>query len=83
VKIDANPMQSAHNAARCKATAKSTGIRCGAPAVRGWAVCRMHGARGGAPPNDQHPNFKTGLRSKRYTKLRKLAMALAKNSYPV
>ncbi len=40
----------------------------------------MHGAWGGALPNDQHPNFKTGLRSKRYTQLRKLAMALAKTT---
>jgi glucans biosynthesis protein len=42
-----NPMQSAHDAPRCKA--KSSGKLCGAPAVRGCRVCRMHRARGGAP----------------------------------
>jgi hypothetical protein len=37
------------NAPRCTATSKRTGQRCNAPAVRGWNVCRFHGARGGAP----------------------------------
>jgi hypothetical protein len=44
-----NPMQSAHDAPRCKAKSKRTGKPCGAPAVRCYRVCRMHGARGGAP----------------------------------
>src|SRR5690348_13548257 len=44
-----NPMQSAHDAPRCTAKSKRTGKRCRAPAVRGFSVCRMHGARGGAP----------------------------------
>jgi hypothetical protein len=44
-----NPMQSAHDAPRCKAKSKRTGKPCRAPAVRGCRVCRMHGARGGAP----------------------------------
>jgi len=45
------------DAKRCTATAKSTGERCQNPAVKGWDVCRMHGAgspkngtTGGAPP---------------------------------
>jgi len=45
------------DAQRCTATAKSTGERCQNPAVKGWDVCRMHGAgtpkedaTGGAPP---------------------------------
>jgi hypothetical protein len=45
------------DAKQCTATAKSTGERCQNPAVRGWDVCRMHGAgtpkegtTGGAPP---------------------------------
>ena len=37
------------NAPRCTATSKRTGEPCKAPAVRGWTVCRFHGARGGAP----------------------------------
>jgi hypothetical protein len=28
---------------------KSGGEVCKSPAVRGWSVCRFHGARGGAP----------------------------------
>ncbi len=38
---------------RCKAKNKKTGERCKNPAVKGYAVCRVHGAnhknRGGAP----------------------------------
>jgi hypothetical protein len=36
-------------APRCSATSKRTRERCKAPAVRGWTVCRFHGARGGGP----------------------------------
>ena len=35
-----------------------------APAVRGWKVCRMHGARGGAPEGKRNGNYKHGARSK-------------------
>ena len=42
-----NPMHKAHAATRCQAKSKRSGKPCRAPAVRG--VCRMHGARGGAP----------------------------------
>lgn len=38
------------DAKQCTATAKSTGERCQNPAVRGWDVCRMHGA--GSPKNE-------------------------------
>ena len=51
-------------AARCTATAKATGAKCNAPAVKGWRVCRSHGARGGAPPGKQHPNYRHGLRTR-------------------
>jgi hypothetical protein len=40
-----NPMQKVHAAPRCRARSKRTGQRCKAPAVRGFRVCRMHGAR--------------------------------------
>lgn len=36
-------------AAQCTALSKRSGARCKNPAVRGYTVCRMHGARGGAP----------------------------------
>ena len=48
--MTANPMQgplAMHQSPRCTAHSKRTGKPCGSPAVRGWAVCRMHGARGG------------------------------------
>ena len=32
---------------QCRAKAKSSGQRCLLPAVSGYAVCRVHGARGG------------------------------------
>jgi glucans biosynthesis protein len=38
-----------HQARRCRARSKRSGKPCQAPAVKGWAVCRMHGAGGGAP----------------------------------
>lgn len=39
---------------RCKAESKRSKKRCKNYAVKGWSVCRMHGARGG-------PNTKEGL----------------------
>jgi glucans biosynthesis protein len=59
-----NPMQSAHDAPRCKAKSKRTGKPCRAPAVRGFRVCRMHGARGGAPTGKRNGNFRHGGRTK-------------------
>jgi len=57
-----NPMQSAHDAPRCKAKSKRSGKRCRAPAVRGYRVCRMHGAKGGAPKGEQNGNYRHGGR---------------------
>ena len=37
-------MDKAHNAPGCTARSKRSGQRCRAPAVKGWRVCRMHGA---------------------------------------
>jgi hypothetical protein len=61
-KHDANPMQSAHAALRCCARSKRSGLPCRAPAVRGWRVCRMHGARGGAPEGRQNGAWRHGAR---------------------
>ena len=71
---DANPMHrlaAARAATRCTAKAKRTGFPCGAPAVRGWAVCRMHGAGGGHPPGKAHPRWKHGMRSREWTEQRR------------
>ena len=48
---DPSPMQ---RAPRCHARSKRTGKPCRAPAVRGYNVCRMHGARGGAPKGSKN-----------------------------
>ena len=51
-----------HLAPRCKAISKRSRRPCQSPAVNGCAVCRMHGARGGAPKGNRN-----ALRSGRYT----------------
>jgi hypothetical protein len=60
---DHNPMYKAHAAPRCTARSKRSGSPCLAPAVRGWKVCRFHGAGGGAPRGAAHGNYRHG----RYT----------------
>ena len=50
-----------HNSPRCTATSKRTRLRCQAPAVTGWAVCRFHGAGGGAPTGRQNGAYRHGL----------------------
>ena len=46
---------------RCSATSKRTRKPCQAPAVNGWAVCRFHGARGGAPTGKRNGMYRHGL----------------------
>jgi hypothetical protein len=48
-------------APRCTATSKRTRLRCQSPAVRGWRVCRCHGAGGGAPKGPRNGAYRTGL----------------------
>ena len=43
-----------HQALRCHAKSKRSGLQCQAPAVRRVSVCRMHGAGGGAPRGNQN-----------------------------
>ena len=59
-----HPMQSAHDAPRCKAKSKRTGKPCFPPAVRCYRVCRMHGTGGGAPTGKQNGNYWHGMRTK-------------------
>lgn len=54
-------LSAARIAPRCTARAKSTGMRCESPAVRGRGVCRCHGARGGAPTGPRHGLYRHGL----------------------
>jgi len=44
--------------------------------VRGWKVCRMHGARGGAPEGKRNGNYRHGARSKETIALLKLIKSL-------
>ena len=76
MKNDVNPMQSAHAAPRCTAHAKRTGFLCKNPAVRGWRVCRMHGAGGGASPGPIHPNYSHGLRTLEMQRVKTLVSTL-------
>jgi len=68
-KSDDNPMQRPatplQQAKRCSAKSKRTGQPCRSPAVNGWAVCRMHGAGGGAPEGQRNGNYRHGDRTKR------------------
>ncbi len=75
IKADAYPM---HCAPRCTAKSKRTGLPCRNPAVRGFAVCRMHGARGGGKPGKAHPNWKHGERSQEAVALRGLINRLTR-----
>ena len=50
-------------APRCTARSKRSGQRCKGPAVVGWTVCRMHGARSGGPAGEQNGRWRHGLRS--------------------
>jgi hypothetical protein len=70
------PMNKAHAAARCTAKSKRSGRRCRAPAVKGWRVCRMHGARGGAPEGERNGNYRHGARTKEVIALTKLIRKL-------
>lgn len=65
-----NPMNKAHAAPRCTATSKRTGNRCKGPAVRGWPVCRFHGAGGGHSSGKGHPSWRHGMRSQEWIEAR-------------
>jgi hypothetical protein len=81
MKSDINPLhptQRLQNAPRCAAKSKRTGLPCRAPAVRGWEVCRMHGARGGAQTGRAHPNYRHGARCADAIKMRAEVNALVR-----
>lgn len=48
---------------RCQATAKSTGQRCGNPAMNGKKVCYIHGGRSPGAPKGNRNAWKTGAYS--------------------
>ena len=71
-----HPAQRLQNAARCCAKSKRTGDACKAPAVRGWSVCRMHGARGGAPCGAGNGMWRHGGRSQDVSEMRSMTSEL-------
>lgn len=79
VEVMDNPidrLSAARNAPRCTATAKSTGMRCAAPAARERNVCRCHGARGGAPKGERHGLYRHGLYTGEAIEIRRQTRAL-------
>ncbi len=79
MKSDANPMQKAHDAPRCTAHSKRSGLPCRNPAVRGWRVCRMHGAQGGHGPGKANPAYRHGMRTQEWVEMRKAIGGLLRN----
>ena len=67
-------------APRCRATSKRTGQRCKAPAVRGWTVCRFHGARGGGPKGERNGMYRHGLYTTETMEERRLLRELLRES---
>lgn len=73
-----NPVDRLRDAPRCSAKAKRTGEPCRCPAVKGWIVCRVHGARGGAPRGPANGMWRHGGRSLEVIELRRLSNELAR-----
>ena len=67
-------------APRCTAKSKRTGQRCKAPALRGYNVCRFHGARGGAPKGKANGAWKHGYYSEAAKAERLLVRLLLRDS---
>lgn len=67
-------------APRCKAKSKRSGFQCRAPAVKGKAVCRMHGARGGGPCGSLNGRYAHGRRTQEAMKARTNTRALIREA---
>ena len=68
-----------HQALRCRAKSKRSGKPCRSPAVRGYSVCRMHGAGGGAPVGNQNA-LKHGYYTAEAIEERRMVSALTKQA---
>lgn len=53
------------------------------PSVKGWSVCRMHGARGGAPLGPANGRWRHGNRTREAEAMRRVLSDLVKNSHVV
>jgi hypothetical protein len=61
---------------RCSATSKRTRKPCMGPAVKGWTVCRFHGARGGGPKGKKNGMYRHGLFTKAAAEERRMLREL-------
>lgn len=68
---------------RCSAISKRTRNPCMAPAVKGWTVCRFHGARGGGPTGRRNGMYRHGLFTKRAVGERRLIRELLQQCSPI
>ena len=75
-----NSKMAMHLASRCSATSKRTRQPCQAPAVKGWTVCRFHGAGGGGPKGAHNGAFQHGLRTAEADAERRAVTALLREA---
>jgi hypothetical protein len=73
-------MAAARAAPRCTAMSKRSRRPCQAPAVRGWTVCRMHGARGGGQKGERNGAYVHGERTRNADANRAAVRALIKSA---
>jgi hypothetical protein len=69
-----------HLSPRCTAMSKRTRLRCEAPTVTGWTVCRFHGARGGGPKGERNGAFRHGLQTAEAVAERRAVARLVRES---
>ncbi len=50
----------AQSAPRCRARCRVSKLPCRGPAMRGKAVCRLHGGKGGGPKGERNGAYRTG-----------------------
>jgi hypothetical protein len=72
------PAQRLQDAPRCTGTAKSRRTTCKAPAVTGWPVCRIQGARGGAPFGPANGRWAGGGRTQELERVRRAVATFAR-----
>jgi hypothetical protein len=75
-----NLAQRMNAAPRCSATSKRSRCPCRAPAVRGWTVCRFHGARGGAPKGKANGAWKQGAYTNEASAFRRACAAMLREA---
>ena len=67
----------AHAAPRCHARCKHSKQPCRNPAVKGRAVCRMHGGKAGAPRGKRNGVYRHGRHTIEAKEMRREARAVA------